>query len=308
LGDFGPAGVVDGAWECPDLFELAVAGGNGETRWILKVDVFKSAAAEGSGAQYFVGRFDGLTFVPDSGSAARPVDYGRDFYAAASWSDLPANGGRHLWIAWMNNHDYAQDTPTSPWRGMMTVPREVSLRRTASGFELLQAPAAELAGLRVRHRRRIDVPLRDEHSILLEPNLKSSAEILATLQAGGAQEMGLEVRVGEHEKTVIGFDVKSQRLFIDRSQSGRSDFNGSFAGRRSAPLALDAGSLTLRILIDASSVEVFAGSGECVLTEQIFPNSASVGLRAYAKGAHASLRSLDLWDLENSYLRPAFAP
>jgi len=58
----------------------------------------------------------------------------------------------------MNNHEYAQDTPTAPWRGMMTVPREVSLRRIASGYELLQAPASQLAGLRTRHRRRSDVP------------------------------------------------------------------------------------------------------------------------------------------------------
>jgi len=297
LGDFGPAGAVDGVWECPDIFALPVTGSAGEARWILKVDVFKSAVAQGSGAQYFVGQFDGRTFVPDSGSSARPVDYGKDFYAAASWSNLPA-GGRHLWVAWMNNHEYAQDTPTTPWRGMMTVPRAVSLGRTAGGVELLQSPAGELPSLRSQHRRRADVPLR-QMPTLVEAKLDPASEIIVTFEAGSAAEVGLEVRVGHDEKTVIGYDVTAQRLFVDRSHSGRTDFNAKFAGRESAPLTLSDGSLTLHILLDAASVEVFAGNGARVFTEQIFPSASSLGLRAYANGGKAVLKSLDSWTLSS---------
>jgi fructan beta-fructosidase len=297
LSDFGPAGVADGPWECPDLFALPVADAPREVRWVLKVDVYKSPTAVGSGAQYFIGRFDGATFTPEPGSSAQPVDYGKDFYAAASWSNLPASDGRHLWIAWMNSHEYAQDTPTAPWRGMMTVPREVSLRRTAAGFELLQAPVSELARLRVHHRRRADLRLEDEHPTLLESRLAASSEIVAILKAGEADELGLEVRVGQREKTVIGYDVRAGRLFVDRSQSGRSDFSDKFAGRVFAPFALTDGCLKLHLLLDHSSVEVFAGNGERVFSEQIFPASGSLGLRAYAKGQGAQLRALDTWDL-----------
>jgi fructan beta-fructosidase len=272
-----------------------VTGAAGEERWILKVDVYKSAIAPGSGAQYFVGRFDGSSFFPESGSSSQPVDYGRDFYAAASWANLPANR-RHLWIAWMNNHQYAELTPTAPWRGMMSVPREVSLRRTAAGFELLQSPVAELTGLRSHHRGHVNVPL-GRQPILLDAKLDSAAEIVATLQAGGADELGLEVRVGQSEKTVIGYDAKSQRLFVDRSHSGRTDFSPQFAGRQFAPLALPDGSLMLHIFLDGASLEVFAGSGERVFSEQIFPAAASVALRAYAKGEKAMLTALDSWSL-----------
>jgi len=117
------------------------------------VDVFRSAVLAGSGAQYFVGRFDGRRFEPDADGQAREVDYGMDFYAAASWANIPAGDGRHLWIAWMNSHHYASDTPTSPWRGAMSVPRALSLRRTEAGYELLQTPVAELLRLRTHHRR-----------------------------------------------------------------------------------------------------------------------------------------------------------
>lgn len=66
LSDFGPAGATDAVWECPDLFALPVNGDPTDMRWVLKVDVFRSAVAAGSATQYFIGRFDGSRFTPDS--------------------------------------------------------------------------------------------------------------------------------------------------------------------------------------------------------------------------------------------------
>jgi hypothetical protein len=45
---------------------------------------------------------------------------------------------------------------------------------------------------------------------------------------------------------LIGYDAKSQRLFVDRSNSGRSDFSPGFAQRQWAPLALN-GALRLHV-------------------------------------------------------------
>jgi fructan beta-fructosidase len=179
----------------------------------------------------------------------------------------------------------------------MSVPREVSLRRSPTGYELLQAPAAELHGLRRLHRRRVNLALNSQReSTSLVAALSPAAEIVATLEPRDAGEFGLQVRVGSHEKTLIGYDVKSQRLFVDRSNSGRSDFSPGFARRQWAPLALS-GALRLHVLLDRSSVEVFAGDGQRVLTEQIFPAAASLGLRAYARHGAAVLRNLDVWAL-----------
>ena len=85
LSDFGPAGAIDGAWECPDLFPLAVEGQPELKKWVLKVDALK-----GTGAQYFIGEFDGTRFINDApDDQILRVDYGNDFYAAQSWSDMP---------------------------------------------------------------------------------------------------------------------------------------------------------------------------------------------------------------------------
>ena len=69
LGDFGPAGAVKGVWECPDLFEAPVEGGD-HRRWVLTINVSDHAVAGGSGAQYFTGTFDGTAFHPDPLPAA----------------------------------------------------------------------------------------------------------------------------------------------------------------------------------------------------------------------------------------------
>ena len=54
------------------------------------------------------------------------MDYGKDFYAAVTWNDVP--DGRRIAIGWMSNWNYAGAIPTSPWRSAMSVPRELGLR------------------------------------------------------------------------------------------------------------------------------------------------------------------------------------
>ena len=149
LSDFGPAGATGGVWECPDLFPLAVEGAAGESRWVLDVDINPGGPAGGSGGQYFVGHFDGRTFVNDNPpDTTLWVDYGKDFYATLSFSGIPARDGRRIWMGWMSNWLYANVEPTAPWRGVQSVPRVLSLTRRPEGIRLAQAPVAELRALR----------------------------------------------------------------------------------------------------------------------------------------------------------------
>lgn len=301
LSEFGPAGAVDGAWECPDLFALRVNGDAADLRWVLKVDVYRSTIAAGSGAQYFIGRFDGTEFHADT--EARWLDYGMDFYAAASWAHLPDAESRHVWIAWMNSHHYAQEIPTAPWRGAMTLPREVSLRSESGALDLLQAPAAALAGLRGRHRHLGKLHLSDEPRRVAKPaDDGKRVEILAQFVPQSAQEFGLKVFVGAVEETLVGYDVSSGTLFVDRSRSGKIPAP-IFAERRAAPLTPSRGLIKLHIFLDHSSVEIFANDGERVITEQIFASAGSDGIELYAKGGSALLQSLDLWEMHSAVPR-----
>jgi fructan beta-fructosidase len=308
LSDFGPAGAADGAWECPDLFALSIDGDRAKVRWMLKVDVFKSKIARGAGAQYFTGHFDGRTFIadgdpanPTAGPLAQWIDYGMDFYAAASWSNLP-DPGRHVWIAWMNNHSYAQQTPTSRWRGAMSLPRELSLHDEDGVLTLEQNPVAELQALRARHQTVTARELGPDPFRLNLPSLGHGAvELIADLAAGSAREFGIKVHVGDGQETQIGYNSASRLLFVDRARSGYIPAP-IFAQRQSAPLQLEEGRIHLHIFVDASSVEVFGGAGQLVLTDQVFPGPRSEGIEFYADGGHARLENLQLWTLKSTRL------
>jgi sucrose-6-phosphate hydrolase SacC (GH32 family) len=89
LKDWRVEGRIAGFFECPDLFELPVDGEPGETRWVL-------TAASG---EYMVGTFDGATFTPETPKLKG--HRGRGFYAAQTFSDIPAADGRRIQIGWL---------------------------------------------------------------------------------------------------------------------------------------------------------------------------------------------------------------
>jgi fructan beta-fructosidase len=311
LSDFGPAAAVGGIWECPDLFELPVDGDQNDTRWVLIVSLNPGSIAGGSGMQYFIGRFDGTRFTaeepaPGLTSAGMPLDsvlwadYGKDFYAAVSWSDVPREDGRRLWLGWMNNWQYAQDIPTSPWRSAQSLPRTLALRTTVQGIRMVQQPVSELQQLRGPRRTLAAQPIGEGATSLARQGIAGTAlEIIAEFEVGTAAELGLKVRTGEQEETVIGIDPRAGQLFVDRTRSGQVGFHAEFGGRHTAPLPVENGRVRLHVFVDWSSVEVFAANGEVVVTDQIFPAPESDGVALYARGGTARLVSLDAWPLES---------
>lgn len=283
LSDFGPLGEAGGIWECPDLIEFPQPCGR-PSRWVLKVDCLAGHPG-GTGAQVFIGRFDGERFCADSHSGAHAhsglwVDHGSDFYAALSWANLPpqasAHGPRPVWIGWMNNHAYAKHTPTEPWRGAMSVPRELFVVDTAAGPRLGQAPVASLSRLRgsPQHSGPRRLGAGQHH---LAPGAASRSMELAwqiDCRASTASQWALLLRSGPTEQLRLGVDRQRGVLWLDRSASGFAPDSARWAGRREAPLYASAdGIFTLRVLLDHCSVEVFSGDGLSVLTELFFPTS-----------------------------------
>jgi fructan beta-fructosidase len=301
LSDFGPLGSTGGVWEVPELLELPVEN-SGETAWLLKVDIGAGGPWGGSAAQYFTGYFDGTHFIPDAVSLEQPrwVDHGPDFYAALSWSDLPAEQRRRVWMGWMNNWAYAKDVPTYPWRGLLSLPRRLSLAsdpRTGT-LSLLQNPVEELATLRRDPFRLENIPL-GEGRLPLEPR-GVALEIALELELGTARECGLRLRVGDAEATVVGYNAQKRELYLDRRNSGSVDFSDRFAGRHSVPLLPQAGRIALRVFLDTCSVELFADGGGAVVSSLIFPRPSSTGLELFVEGGSAVVRHLELWKLDRA--------
>lgn len=298
LSDFGPAGASGGEWECPDLFPMSVDGDPSKTTWVLVININPGGLNGGSATQYFTGDFDGKTFTADgssSGDTVRWADFGSDFYASATYNDVPGN--KRIMIAWMSNWLYGKKVPTSPWRGADTFPRELSLTTIGGKPELVAQPIDALTGLRSG----------SEVATLTDTTVKSQTtpvpgggdvlEIQADLHQNDAKQFGINVRTGKGQLTKIGYDTSAHELYIDRTKSGAASFDPAFAKTHRAPLALDKGQLKLHIIVDTSSVEVFADQGEVTLTDEIFPDPSSTGLSVFAEGGSAQVASLHAWKL-----------
>ena len=125
---------------------------------------------EGSRTQYFVGQFDGTTFINDNvDSTILWLDHGRDNYAGVSWSDL--QDGRRIYLGWMSNWRYANQVPTKEWRSAMTLPRELSLTAGEAGVRLIQKVVPEIDSIRKGSEVYQDVTVESNKPTLL--NVKS---------------------------------------------------------------------------------------------------------------------------------------
>lgn len=299
-GEFGHTeGSHDGVWECPDLFELPIDD-SGRSKWVLVISIGDNPSCpEGSRTQYFIGEFDGNTFINDnSPDHIMWLDYGRDNYAGVTWSDIPEQDGRRVIIGWMSNWKYANETPTGAWRGAMTLPRVLSLTHRDEGIVLTQMPVREIEQLRKQSW--------DWNMLTVAPDLPymlktkdDLLEIEADIDIRSAGEVHIKLQSSGQSETIIGYDPASQWLFIDRSKSGMADFHTAFACRHGARLVPENGKIRLRIWLDRNAVEVYANEGLVALTDQIFPDARISELSISTESGQVVLNSLHVHALQS---------
>lgn len=300
LSTFGPANATGGEWECPDLFPLQVDGNPDHVKWVLVVNINPGAVAGGSGGQYFVGRFDGVRFTADSDSLVEDgnanlkqclwLDWGRDYYAAVSFSNVPDS--RRIMIGWMNNWDYANSLPTSPWRSSMSLAREVELATIHGLPRLVQRPVLP-AGL--RHTVTIeDREVHDSTVALPDADPVSVQLIDARILPGTARTITLKLLAAPagDVATILSFDTATNQLTLDRRNSGEVAFHEKFASAEPASVPLEDGLLRLRVVVDNGSVEVFAQGGKVVLTDLVFPAPGNLCTELRVEGGTATVRKL----------------
>ncbi|HET9655104.1 MAG TPA: glycoside hydrolase family 32 protein [Kineosporiaceae bacterium] len=328
VGRFGPFGPPQARWEVPDLVEVPIdADPEGRSRWLLALSVNPRPGTGGSGMVYAVGDFDGRSFVPtQDGDAFGPfswVDHGPDFYAATSFAHDPARTGPQnspVWVGWLGNWAYADVVPTTPWRGVQSLPRTLRLARNGDRYRLVQRPVPEIAtardgiGTRLLHvvlpadtgegpvRRRVPgaggTCLEVRIDVEVGPGASAGVEVLAS--ADGAQY------------TRVTWSQESGLLCLDRRESGVSGFHPDFAALATGPLegspvtegpAAGGRRVRFAVWVDVCCVEAFGGDGETVLSAQVFPDGDSGFLSMFAEGGPVVVRELQVWPL-----RPPAAP
>ncbi|HEX9826961.1 MAG TPA: glycoside hydrolase family 32 protein [Flavobacteriaceae bacterium] len=260
-----------GVWECPDLFKLKVDGTQ-EEKWVLIVSHGNGAPNGGSGTRYFVGDYDGTSFTTNQ-KTSRWVDYGTDNYAGVTFNNEPND--KRIFIGWMSNWNYATTTPTKTWRSAMTLPRELSLYKNNNqyylksgllkGFALITnaIPENEITG---------EVPYTFSYDKLQESMISFDAEI--------QDSINIVLSNNNNEAFKISYNTVEGILRLDRSQSGQVDFNEKFKNSSIQTLSIGkVDKLSFKLVLDASSIEIFINDGDYVMTNQIFPTENYTSFR-----------------------------
>ena len=292
LSDFSGVGAQGGLWEVPELVQMDVEDSTAK-KWVMLLSINPGGIAGGSGMQYFVGEFDGTRFTAENAAPADApltesqwLDHGADYYAANSISGAP--GGKPVLLGWMGNWDYAQHVPTTPWRGSMAIPRELTLVRGQKRLELRSAiagvarEALERSGEMKSKNLTVGPDVQDLGSdfasrtqlIELEMDLTSAREAGILLRRSADGSANLRISYNKERRTVK----------VDRSKAGTSNFSEKFSPYHEVALPSSGsdGTVHLRILLDSSSVEVFAQDGAAVISDIFFPDWDNTGSSVFS--------------------------
>ncbi len=227
-----------GCSECPDMFELAVDGDPNNKKWVFW----------GGDGNYLIGSFDGKAFQKESGPFRSK--YGGNDYAAQTFSDIPEKDGRRIQIAWMQGGEY----PGMPFNQQMSIPRVLTLRTAKDGVRLFMEPIEEVRGLSRRHYTgKIEQPASE--NVLGLIGLRDEGFSISDLYDLDLEFDTAAIPAGDRPAESFGVLLCGRRIEYDVAKK-----EISLDGIK-APLELDEGKLSLRILTDRTSIELFANGG-----------------------------------------------
>jgi fructan beta-fructosidase len=249
---------VPGTRECPDFFPLAVDGNGQDHKWVFT----------GANGNYLLGSFDGQTFTPETDLLV--ADWGEYFYAVQTYSDIPKSDGRCLQIAWMKGGSY----PGMPFNQQMNFPNELTLKTTPRGVRMFRQPAREIE------------TLYGEVQTLSDVTLGPKQNPLAAL-TGDLFDMEIEVELG----TATGFELNLKGVAV----TYKAESNELCCLGKTAKLVGENGCVRLRLLLDKTSLELFADEGEICLSFCFVPKAEDIQLSipdGTARLKHLTVRAL----------------
>lgn len=259
-------------WECPDFFGL-----DGEHVLFVSPQEMKQMGLEfhvGNGTVCLMGDYDKAAHKFDR-KRVHAIDYGLDFYAPQT---LEAPDGRRIMIAWMQNwatcHSQLEDVR---WFGQMTLPRELSIRNG----RLYQVPVRELENYRTNPVVHKNVPVSEEMS--LEGINGRIIDMTVKIRPGddkGYRKFKMYLAKGDDNFTSVSFRTGSGKVRMDRTFSG---FGYDIVNNRS--FLVDAGQeLTVRVIMDRNSIELFFNDGKQAATAVIYTPQHCDGITFEAEG------------------------
>jgi fructan beta-fructosidase len=209
-------------------------------------------------SKYLVGQFDGEHFTPDHGFDPIQSEFSRTFYAAQTFSNTP--DGRRIQIPWLRDGQY----PGMPFNQQLGFPTELTLHRTLDGLRLYRLPIAEIKSLHGPEQK-----LEDLHGNLLDINV--------VIDIGSAKQTNLR--------------LAGQSIIFNAEKNTLTCLNAT------APLTPINNRITLRILVDRTSVEIFANDGAVSLSSCYLPSQSADA----EEGGSAKIISCHAFEIKSAW-------
>jgi len=256
--------AMPGTGECPDFFELPVDGDPANRKWVFW----------GGAGVYQVGTFDGAIFTPETDSLR--AELGANGYAAQTWSDVPEEDGRRIQVSWMAGGKY----PRMPFNQQMSFPVELALRVFPEGVRLCRVPVGEIDLLRKRTHEWRNETLEPAQNLIPQTEC-DLFDIQAEINLGRAEAFGAII-----EGIVLEY----------RGAEGKFTYQG-----RDVPAAAEKGRLEFRLLVDRTSLELFANGGKNSASFCYLPEACDAPLEFYAVGGAVEIVSLAVRELKSAW-------
>ncbi|HOV93741.1 MAG TPA: glycoside hydrolase family 32 protein [Spirochaetales bacterium] len=271
------SGNLSGMVECPDYFNLE---GKDVLMWSAIGTMPEAYAFQNHHSVVWTkGLLDPERAHFEPEGQTQELDKGPDFYAPQT---LKTPDGRTILIAWMQA--WQRTFPTHElghgWTGQMTLPRELFWK----DGQLAQRPVREIAAYRESPAEPIEYEGCIEGRLAIPGLIGQHLDIELELKTGYGALVGIELFKGDTEKTILTWDTTDQVITLDRSQSGipiRSTIETHpncqvyRAKLRTNEASTLQSTLRLRLILDRSSVEVYAQDGMTVLTSTLYPKAES---------------------------------
>lgn len=284
---------MGGEWDYADFFPLIQEGSN-EAKWILLISYNSSDPSSGAGTKCIVGDFDGYNFRP-APEKVKSIDYGRDNFAAVSC----ALNNERIFIGCINNSLESSFSDSANWKNSFTLPRKLSLSNNFNGYIIKSEPVEELTQL--RHDQKLIAGTNLNGMLNINQKQKLPYEIKLTFNidklkwVNFAEKFGIELSDEKGNKLEVAYDHDFRVFYINRiSAEGNS---GTTIEPDYAPYIANQKTISFRVIVDQSSVELFAGEGSVVMTERIAPDRVFNQLKLFAQGGEITLQEGSVFSL-----------
>lgn len=249
-------------WECPDVFSLDGTDVIIVSPQEMEEDLEKGWH-KGNNSCCIIGKLSRETWKFER-TSARQIDFGIDFYAPQT---MFHPDGRRIMVAWMHNWENFSTPENYLWTGMMTFPRELSVKEG----HLFQQPVKEIELLR---KQSVKQKLKLESGKMNSANeiqgrhfdmifrFEESSKIPSCLELSFAK--------GAEFETKLSFDFDACQITFDRSRSGtRTDCESVRKFRYEMPVDRK---FDFRLLCDINSAELFVCNGRYAFTNVFYAN------------------------------------